>query len=115
MRIIRMRLRLFRIEAKSLELTAPFRRQIAEAFDADATGEATFYGGFDEIGCQEGERDHQIDLPDAALFACSKLGDVGHSTRDNVIQEAATSGDGANQARTAFEILRSNVGSRPCI
>ena len=40
-------LRLFRTEAERLELLAPSGRQIAEPLDADAAGQATFYGGFD--------------------------------------------------------------------
>ena len=29
----------------------------------------TFNSGFDEIGCEEGERDHHLDLPYAAAFS----------------------------------------------
>jgi hypothetical protein len=73
-------LQLFRIESERLKLPAPFSRRIAEPLDADAAGQATFYGCFDEIGCEEGERDGQIDLPNAALLAGAKLSDRGHST-----------------------------------
>jgi hypothetical protein len=72
--------RLFGIESERLELLAPFSRQIAEPLDADATGQATFYGSFDKIGCKEGERDCHIDLPDAAFLARAKFGDGGYST-----------------------------------
>lgn len=37
-------LQLFRIEYQRLEMSAPFSRQIAEPFDADAAGHAAFYG-----------------------------------------------------------------------
>ena len=47
---------------------------------ADAAGQATFYGRFDKIGCEEGERDSHIDLSNAALLARAKLSDRGHST-----------------------------------
>src|SRR5712675_1078694 len=50
-------LQLFRIESEHLKLSAPFSRWIAEPLDADAAGQATFYGRFDKIGCEEGERD----------------------------------------------------------
>jgi hypothetical protein len=43
------------IETKDLELPVPLGRQIAEAFDADAAGQATFDGGFDKIGRKERE------------------------------------------------------------
>src|SRR5258706_15052816 len=39
-------LQLFRIEAERLKLSAPFSRRIAKPLDADAAGQATFYGCF---------------------------------------------------------------------
>ena len=59
-------LQLFRIESKRLKLSAPFGPRIAEPLDADAAGQATFYGPFNKIGCEEGERDGHIDLSNAA-------------------------------------------------
>ena len=73
-------LQLFRIESERLKLSAPFSRRIAEPLDANAAGQATFHGGFDKIGSEEGERDVHIDLPNAALLASAKLSDRGHST-----------------------------------
>jgi len=73
-------LRTFRIESECLELSAPFRRQIAEPLDADAAGQATFYGSFDKIGREEGKRDGQVDLPDATFLASAKFCDRGYST-----------------------------------
>ena len=72
-------LQLFRIEPERLKLSAPFSRRIAEPLDADAAGQETFYGRFDKIGCEEGERDGHIGLPNAALLASAKLYDRGHS------------------------------------
>src|ERR1700674_4672819 len=103
---------LFRIESKRLELPAPFSRRIAKPLDADAAGKATFYGGFNKIGSEEGERNSQIDLPNAPLLASAKLGDAGYSTRDHIIQPLAAFGDGADQARSALELLRSNFATR---
>jgi hypothetical protein len=73
-------LRTFRIESECLELPAPFRRRVAQPLDADAAGQATFHGGFDKIGGEEGERDGHIDQPSAALFASAKLCDGSNST-----------------------------------
>ncbi len=73
-------LQLFRIESERLKLSAPFSRRIAEPLDADAAGQATFYCCFDKIGCEEGERNSHIDLPNAALLASAKLCDRGYST-----------------------------------
>ena len=74
------RLSLFRIESERLELLAPLSRQIAEPLDADAAGQATFYGSFDESGRKEGERDRHVGLPDTAFLAGAEFGDVGYST-----------------------------------
>jgi hypothetical protein len=73
-------LKLFRIKSEQFKLPAPFSRGIAEPLDTDAAGQATFYGCFDKIGCQEGERDRHIDLPNAALLAGAKLSDGGDAT-----------------------------------
>jgi hypothetical protein len=51
---------LFRIESERLKLPAPFSRRIAKPFHTDATGQATFYCCFDEVGCEEGQRDRHI-------------------------------------------------------
>jgi hypothetical protein len=53
---------------------------IAEPLNADAAGQATFYGCFDKIGGEEGERDGHIDLPNAAFLSSANLSDRGHST-----------------------------------
>ena len=66
-------------ESERLELPAPFSRRIAEPLDAYAAGQATFHCCFDKVGCEEGERDSHIDLPDAALLARAEFCDRGHS------------------------------------
>src|SRR5260370_9230654 len=77
-------LQLFRIESKRLKLSAPFSWRIAEPLDADAAGQATFYCCLNKIGCEEGERDGHIDLPNAALLAGAKVCDRGHATHPSV-------------------------------
>src|ERR1700687_4594732 len=72
-------LQLIRVESERRELSAPFSRRIAESLDADAAGQATFHGRFDKIGCEEGERDGHIDLPNAAFLADAKLCDRGYA------------------------------------
>jgi hypothetical protein len=78
----------------------------------DATGQATFHGGFDKVGCEEGERDRHVDLANAAVFAHAKFGDVGYSTRDYIIQPLAASRDGVDKARSALKLLRTDNASR---
>jgi hypothetical protein len=65
-------LQLFRIESERIKLPAPFSRRVAESLDADAAGQATFYGCFHKIGREEGKRDGHIDLANAALLASAK-------------------------------------------
>ena len=73
-------LQLIRVESERRELSAPFSRRIAKSLDANAAGQATFYGCFDKIGGEKGERDGHIDLPNAALLAGAKLRDGGYAT-----------------------------------
>jgi len=93
-------------------LLVPFSGRIAEPLDADAAGQATFYGCFDQVGSEEGEREGHIDLPNAALLAHAKFGDVGYSTGDHIIQPSAAFGDGADQVRTALKLFRTDVASQ---
>src|ERR1700730_6177150 len=69
--------KLFRSKSERLKLPAPFSRRIAEPLDADAAGQATFYGCLNKIECEEGERDGHIDLSNATFFASAKLSDRG--------------------------------------
>ena len=61
------------IEAEILELPAPLDMGIAQALDVDATREAAFDRGLDELGSEERERERQIDLPGCASFTFSQL------------------------------------------
>jgi hypothetical protein len=104
-------LRLFRIESERRKLPAPFSRRIAKPLNADATGQATFYGCFNKVRCEKGERDRHVDMPSATLLARAKFNDRGHPTRDHIIEPPTTSGDGADQARTALKLFRADVAS----
>src|ERR1700737_2620461 len=74
-------LQLIRVESERCELSAPFSRRIAESLDADAAGQAAFYGFLDKIGRKEGERDGHIDLSSAAFLGSAKLCARGHPTQ----------------------------------
>jgi hypothetical protein len=95
-----------------LVLLAPFGWRIAEPFDADAAGQATFYGGLDKIGREEGERDRHVDLPNAALLADADFLDCGHSTIDHIVELLAAFCDGADKACASLELLRLDVPPR---
>src|ERR1700733_10583522 len=99
-------MRLFRIKPDCLELLAPFGRRIAEPFDANAAGQAALKGGLDKVGCEEGERDRYVDLPDAALLPEADFLDGGYSTGDDVVEPLAAFGDNAHEACPALELLR---------
>jgi len=103
---------LFRTESKRFELPAPFGRRIAEPFDADAAGQATFYGGLDKIGREEGERYGHVDLPNAALLADADFLDCGHSTNDHIVEPLAAFCDGADKVCASLELLRLDVPPR---
>ena len=92
-------------------MSAPLGRWIAEPLDTDAAGQAAFYGCFDKIGREEGERDGHVDLPNATLLAHAKLYDRGYPTRDHIIEPPTTSADCADQSRPALELFRANVAS----
>jgi hypothetical protein len=105
---------LFRIKPKRFKLPVPLGRWITEPFDTDAAGQAAFYGCFDKIGREESQRDGHVNLPNAALLAHAKLSDRSYPTRDHIIEPLTTAGDGAHEARSALELLRTDVASR-CI
>src|SRR6266704_2990471 len=58
-------------------LAGPLRGSIAQTRDANPPWQSSFDGSLNEIGCEEGERDRHIDLPNAAVFACGNLLDTG--------------------------------------
>ena len=57
-------------------LTRPLGRGIAETSNSNPARQTTFDGGFDQIGCEKGERDRHVDLADAAFFARGDLLDT---------------------------------------
>src|SRR5258708_2415630 len=77
-------LQLFRIESERLKLPAPFSRRITQPLNADTSGQAAFYCGFDKIGFEEGERGGHTDLPNTAFLASAKFCDRGYSTCDDI-------------------------------
>jgi hypothetical protein len=62
------------------DLAGSFGGRFPKPLDTNATGQATFYGCFDNVGCEEGERDGHIDLPNAALLARAKFCDRSFAT-----------------------------------
>ena len=65
-----------RVQPERLELSSPFRGRVAESLDTDTARQTTFDRCFDEVGCEERERDGHIDLSHAAFLACGDLLDV---------------------------------------
>ena len=62
-----------RIESEGFELMRPLSGGIAESLDTDAARQAAFDRGFDQNRGEEGERDGQVDLADAAPLASGNL------------------------------------------
>lgn len=52
-----------REEAQHLVLARPFGRQMAKTDYPHSVRQPTVNSGFHEMGCEEGEGDHHIDLP----------------------------------------------------
>jgi hypothetical protein len=67
-------------------LSAPFCGSVAESLDANAARQATFDRCFDEVRCEERERDRHIDLSHAAFLACGDLLDVSDRARDDLVK-----------------------------
>ena len=80
-------------KAEDPVLTRPLGRGIAETGNSNPAWEATFDGGFDQMGCEKGERDRHVDLADAAFFARGDLLDIGHLAGRDFIEPALTTGD----------------------
>ena len=58
---------------RGFELSSPFRGSFAEPLDTNAARQTTFDRGFDEVRCEERERDGHIDLTHAAFLARGDL------------------------------------------
>jgi hypothetical protein len=74
-------------------LTRPLGRGIAETSNSNPARQATFDGGFNQIGCEKGERDRHVDLADGAFFAPGDLLDISHLAGSDFIEPAPTTGD----------------------
>ena len=57
-------------EPEHLMLARPCDRRVEQASDADPVWQSTFDGGFDEVRCQEGQRDRHVDVARAASLPC---------------------------------------------
>jgi hypothetical protein len=60
--------------SERLKLPALFSRLIAESLDADAAGQAAFYGCSDKIWSEEGEREAALAAGRANALAASMRG-----------------------------------------
>jgi hypothetical protein len=102
---------LVRIEAKLLELPAPFSGRIAQAFNIDAAWETTFDRCLHELRSQERKRERQIDLAHGASLAFRQLIGVGNRTSYDFIEPAASARDGADKTSASFGALRPQIVS----
>jgi hypothetical protein len=70
-----------RIQSEGFELSAPFRGSVAEPLDTNAAGQTTFDRGFNQVWCEERERDGHIDLSHAATLQSPANG-IGQNTHE---------------------------------
>ena len=61
------------LEAEGLSLAVPFRRHIAKPAHSHSMGQCSLDRSLDEVGCEEGKRNHHVDLPCGASLT---LGDA---------------------------------------
>ena len=54
------------------DLLQPFRRRISSSSDADTAGKPAFNIGCHKRRRKKGERDRDVDVPDAATMFCRK-------------------------------------------
>ena len=73
---------LVRIQPKRFELPNPFHRGIAQPLDVDASRQAAFDGGANQLGSKEGKRDGHVDMTDAASLVQCDLVDACGGSRD---------------------------------
>lgn len=73
------------LSPRASNLSGPLGGSIAEPLDTNATWQPAFDCSFDESGREEGQRDHHIDLTNAALFAGGNFFDRLDLTRHNFV------------------------------
>jgi hypothetical protein len=95
-----------RVQSERFELSVPLRGSVAESLDTDAAGQTTFERGFDEVRCEERERDGHIDLAHAAFVACGDLLDVSGRTWDDLVKPSTTSGNKVDKSRASLNACR---------
>src|SRR6516164_8716382 len=103
------------MQPKHFELLAPFRWSIAQPLDVDASRQAALHGSADQLASKKGERDGHVDMTNAASLAQRNLCSVGDGSRDNLVQPASASCDGADQSEASFRPLRPDLLSRGAV
>src|SRR6516164_4631858 len=96
-------------KAEYLVLTRPLGRVTAETGNSKSARQATFDGRFDQIGCEEGQRDRHIDLADAAFFARGDLFDISHGARDDFIEPAPATSDRRDELGAGLRTNRASI------
>ena len=101
-------------KAKHLVLLGPFGRQIGEASNAHAVRQGAIDCGFDEIGCEESQRDCHVDFAGAAALAFGNVSAfaVGSVTSSSS-QRRPRAIDATNVARFSERIRRTFCGKIP--
>jgi hypothetical protein len=99
-----------RIQSEDFELPTPFSGSVAEPFDTNAAWQTTFDRGFDEVRCEERERNRHIDLTHTAFLAYLDLLDANHRARHDLVKPATASGSRTER----FELSELREGGLTC-
>jgi hypothetical protein len=87
----------------------PLSRRVTQTGYADAARQSPFYGSLHQLGRQESQRDRHIDLSNAALVACSNLGDTGDGPGHDLIKPTPATRDGGNESVDSHSSANQNM------
>ena len=101
--------RLARGEPEHLVLPGPFGRQVGEASNAHTMRESALDRRFDEIGCEESQRDCHIDLSRAAVFTRGDGLRTCCWISDELIKPTTATGNRCHQSRSRLGAYRTRL------
>ena len=96
-------------KAEHLVLPQPFRWQVGEASNAHAVREPAVDGRFDEIRCEESQRDCHVDFSRAALFPPGDAVGTCRWISDEFIQPTTGTSNRCNQSPRFLAPVLSDV------
>ena len=97
------------LEAEGLSLAAPFRRHMAKPANSHSMGQFTLDRRLNEVGREEGKRDHHVDLPCGASLTLGDAVGIRSGIGDQLIEPTATACDGRHQGGPVLGTYRADI------